>query len=192
MDAFIYGIRNLVNNKIYIGSTKNIKYRKYFHFYDLKHKRHHSTHLQKSFDKYGKEQFVFFCIEVCTKLNRKEREIHHITINQAYDRNFGYNTDEPSTNNFQRSKETKQKISKSKYHSDKAVAIDVYDLTGSFISSHSSINDCAREIGMNSSTINQILQGSRKSHKGKTFVIGGEPYTYIQSNKQRNMKKYYK
>jgi group I intron endonuclease len=55
----IYGIRNLVNDKVYIGSATNFNIRKSSHFSDLKSGKHFSKHLQSSFNKYGKENFVF-------------------------------------------------------------------------------------------------------------------------------------
>ena len=55
----IYQIRNLVDNKIYIGSTKNFKKREKSHFSRLKNKTHHSLYLQNAYNKYGQENFIF-------------------------------------------------------------------------------------------------------------------------------------
>jgi len=62
--AFIYQIRNLANNKIYIGSTQkhNLR-RKGEHFCQLKGNYHYNNHLQKAFNKYGEENFVFEVLE---------------------------------------------------------------------------------------------------------------------------------
>lgn len=66
----VYQIRNLINNKIYIGSSKNLYNRKCHHFADLKGNRHINTKLQNSFNKYGKENFVFEVIEFTDELNQ--------------------------------------------------------------------------------------------------------------------------
>lgn len=55
----IYKITCKGNNKIYIGSSKNIKYRWQVHLSELRGNRHHSTYLQRSFNKYGEESFEF-------------------------------------------------------------------------------------------------------------------------------------
>lgn len=55
----IYTIKNLVNNKIYVGSTKNFKSRKSSHLTNLRNQRHHCIHLQRSFNKYGELNFEF-------------------------------------------------------------------------------------------------------------------------------------
>ena len=55
----IYRIRNVINNKIYIGSAFNFKVREKRHFNQLRKGKHHSVLLQRAFDKYGEENFVF-------------------------------------------------------------------------------------------------------------------------------------
>lgn len=59
----IYCIKNILNNKVYIGSSVNFNKRKNLHLHYLKNNKHHSNHLQKAWNKYGKENFVFEIIE---------------------------------------------------------------------------------------------------------------------------------
>lgn len=63
--ACIYQIKNLVNNKIYIGSTQkeNSYARKSEHFCKLKSNTHNNKHLQSSFNKYGEENFLYEILE---------------------------------------------------------------------------------------------------------------------------------
>ena len=61
----IYQITNIVNNKCYIGSSKNIKKRWYEHKRMLRYGKHHSKYLQQSFKKYGEENFVLTILEIC-------------------------------------------------------------------------------------------------------------------------------
>ncbi len=63
--ACIYQIRNKINNKIYIGSTQKLNpyRRKGEHFSTLNNNKHRNTHLQKSWNKYGEENFVFEILE---------------------------------------------------------------------------------------------------------------------------------
>lgn len=55
MNSGIYQIRNLANNKRYIGSTECIERRWRHHQRLLKINKHHSCHLQSAWEKYGKE-----------------------------------------------------------------------------------------------------------------------------------------
>ena len=59
----IYCITCLENNKSYIGSSYDIYGRWGEHKTDLKYNRHHSEKLQNSWNKYGKESFIFSIIE---------------------------------------------------------------------------------------------------------------------------------
>lgn len=55
----VYKITCTANNQIYIGSSKNIHDRWAHHLCDLKHNRHHSIYLQRSFNKYGRDSITF-------------------------------------------------------------------------------------------------------------------------------------
>ena len=57
MKGYIYKIINKENGKFYIGSTIDIKKRKRAHLEQLKNGKHHCFHLQKAYEKYGKEIF---------------------------------------------------------------------------------------------------------------------------------------
>ena len=61
--AYIYRIRNKIDDKIYIGSTKVPKKREYQHFYSLKNNNHCNKHLQSAWNKYGESNFVFEILE---------------------------------------------------------------------------------------------------------------------------------
>ena len=61
----IYEVKNIINNKCYIGSSKNINNRFYIHKLDLKNNKHHSTYLQNAYNKYGLKVFEFNIIEEC-------------------------------------------------------------------------------------------------------------------------------
>lgn len=79
----IYIIQNTKNNKIYIGSTKNFCHRWQEHVCDLNKNRHGNPHLQSSWNKYGKNNFIFKVIKHC---NIKELIIYE----QFYlDNHFG-------------------------------------------------------------------------------------------------------
>jgi group I intron endonuclease len=70
----VYLIFNLTNQKIYIGSAVNYKRRFKQHKSDLKLNKHDNKHLQRSFNKYGKQNFLFFVLEKTLKETLIERE----------------------------------------------------------------------------------------------------------------------
>ena len=61
----IYQIRNLVNDKRYVGSSIDIKKRKREHFNTLKSCRHRNSHLQRAWNKYGENAFIFEVLFTC-------------------------------------------------------------------------------------------------------------------------------
>lgn len=60
----IYCIKNIITNKVYVGSTKNFKKRWNTHLKDLRAGKHSSIKLQRSYNKHGEDKFVFEIIEL--------------------------------------------------------------------------------------------------------------------------------
>ena len=77
----IYEIRCISNNKIYIGSSKNIKKRAKQHLYNLRKNKHCNRYLQFAWNKYGKNMFNFKCLE---NLNCNTSEGELMLIEQKY------------------------------------------------------------------------------------------------------------
>lgn len=81
MRSGIYKIRNIKNNKIYIGSALHFRKRKWEHDSMLFRGKHHSRHLQASYNKHGEDCFVFEIVEyVDDKTKLIEREQYYIDI----------------------------------------------------------------------------------------------------------------
>lgn len=59
----IYCIINMINQNMYIGSSKRLKIRKSEHFSDLRYNKHSNQYLQNSYNKYTKNNFKFFILE---------------------------------------------------------------------------------------------------------------------------------
>ena len=62
--AGVYAIWNLVNSKMYIGSSVNMFERLRFHRKLLRRQAHFSPHLQAAWNMYGEEQFVADVVEL--------------------------------------------------------------------------------------------------------------------------------
>jgi len=63
----IYAIRNLVNEKQYIGSSVNIEKRWKDHIRQLRHHKHDNRHLQRAWDKYSEAAFQIEVLIETTK-----------------------------------------------------------------------------------------------------------------------------
>lgn len=65
MESGVYIIKNTVNGKLYVGSTKDFRKRLHAHRYALLRNKHHSKKLQNAWNKYGDKSFVFEKVLVC-------------------------------------------------------------------------------------------------------------------------------
>lgn len=61
----IYRITNLLNNKVYIGSSIDVAFRLKTHQYRLNVQSHENSLLQRAWNKYGKTNFSFEMVEEC-------------------------------------------------------------------------------------------------------------------------------
>ena len=87
MIMYIYQIRNVINNKKYYGKTKDINKRKKRHFRDLDHNSHHCIYLQRAYNEYGKDNFVFeILFENLTEEEAEKKEYE--LINEDYNNNY--------------------------------------------------------------------------------------------------------
>lgn len=87
----IYKIENQVNSKVYIGSSNNLNKRLGRHKRELNSGKHHSVHLQRSWDKYGGNSFEFDTLLYCSEENLTFYEGKLIEEYESYKRQFGYN-----------------------------------------------------------------------------------------------------
>lgn len=83
MESGVYQITNILSNKKYIGSAKNINRRFYEHQYYLEKNDHVNIHLQRAWNKDGGSNFTFDVIEYCDQSILLEREQYHIDSNDT-------------------------------------------------------------------------------------------------------------
>ena len=110
----IYCIKNILTNQIYVGSAVDFRIRKIRHKSDLKNNKHHSIRLQYSYNKYGKENFVFEILEevdnVKLLIETEQRWIDNLKPEYNMTLIAGLN----SHLGMKRSDETKQKMSEAR------------------------------------------------------------------------------
>lgn len=113
MKTGIYKIENLVTKKVYVGFAIHINDRWSTHRSQLRDGLHHCEHLQRSYDKYGVDNFKYSILEECKEGELAIREHYWATLLKAHDRHFGYNIKPTSEDGKVRhSEETKAKIGK--------------------------------------------------------------------------------
>lgn len=149
----IYQIKNKVNNKIYIGSSKDIYKRWRHHIADFKANRHCNKYFQASWDKYGEDNFEFLILERVTNLeDLKDIEQQYLLKLNPFKEN-GYNlcrTTESYTFGYKLSEDTKNKMKNKKFTEEHILNIKLnikkkcilqFDLYGKLIKKWNSLND---------------------------------------------------
>lgn len=110
LNSGVYFIKNLVNKKIYIGSSKDVPQRIDYHKRKLDKDKHENEYLQNAWNKYGSENFQFIFRISCDPKYRLELEQRLIDFYECYKRDIGYNL-EKCVYKTEVREETKRKIS---------------------------------------------------------------------------------
>ncbi len=72
----VYQVRNLVNGKIFVGSSKNIPARINRHKFELRYGSENVAELQDDYNKYGEDKFIY---EIIDELKPKEDTEYNYT-----------------------------------------------------------------------------------------------------------------
>ena len=107
---YIYRIHNVVTNTDYVGLTNNPTRRKNRHFNDLENHIHANPHLQKAFDKYGRDAFIYEILQEynCSEAEIKQHEQEWIKKLDSY--HNGYNCNPGGDLSYNPGKLTKQEV----------------------------------------------------------------------------------
>ena len=89
MKGFIYIIKNIVNNKVYIGQTRTSVNQRWSEH--LRHSRYGDQLINKAMRKYGVDKFYIETLEICEVSELDEREIYYIDLYDSTDKSKGYN-----------------------------------------------------------------------------------------------------
>lgn len=175
---------------IYIGSSNNLSRRiQYQHLNDLRKDSHCNIPLQNSFNKYGEEQFVVWCLETVTNDNLLiEREQYWLEEYRPFADEFnGFNVCKtagkgPDNLGKKASDETKRKMSeahkgkiKSQSHLDniaeaRSKHFKLISPSGEVIEGKNLSKFC-RERSFNQSNLSAVIRGERKSAYGYTLPM---------------------
>jgi group I intron endonuclease len=107
----IYKITSTANGKMYVGCASNIRTRINGHLYDLRRDKHNNSYLQRAWNKYSEENFVFEIIEKCDISDLHFKEHYWVNELNCLDRSIGYNLKPTDPNGKSvHSEETKEKL----------------------------------------------------------------------------------
>ena len=181
----IYCIRNLVNSKIYIGSTKtSFLNRKNNHLLLLRKNKHYNEHLQNAWNNYYEENFSFEVLYICLASECEKYEGDFIKLYNSNRRNFGYNIASVSSYRYKYNMSKLHNDEKSNRKINKCININglesnerglskpfkVYDLNGVFIEEYNSAKEyCVKNNVKARGTLSGIL--SRRELIYRNFII---------------------
>jgi hypothetical protein len=180
----IYCIKNIKNNKCYIGSSINIYYRLRRHKSDLIRKVHANSILQNSYNKNGAEAFTVSILEECTSDIVLQREQYYInTICPEYNITKEVINNRPSpetrlkTSNTMKAK-AKAGIRVNCMNYNKRKLIDLYDCNCKLLKKFDSYNDAGRYIKtiypmFTPDSVSSIVKSKFGKYKDYFLIIPG-------------------
>jgi group I intron endonuclease len=186
----IYKITNIINGKIYIGSTSisfNNRFKK--HINDLDTNKHGNRYLQNAWNKYTKNSFIFEIIEI---IDKDEliiiREQYYLDILLPTKRNIGYNicTIAGSSLGVKRSDEFKEKIRQNSLNMSKETRAKISNSLSGLKQSKETIDKRVKKliggvggmVGKNHSKITKLRMSKAhiKNNYNSCYKIGNKPH----------------
>lgn len=170
----IYKITCLVNNKSYIGQSVSIKRRWATHKRELANGIHYNKYLQREYNKYGKDKFIYEILELCPKEKLNEREQFYVKIFNTFE--DGYNCDLGGHNT---SGDANPMSGKSGIQSPRYID-NIYQLDnlGTIVGEFESANIASRAVGGQAGHILNCLQSWRQHCSSKTSDGSPERFTH--------------
>lgn len=185
----IYRIYSKTTNKSYIGmasayKNKNKNRRGFYvryhtHLNKLLKNIHHNKYLQNSFNKYGKEDFIFEILEICKPEECSNLEIKYMDLYKSMITENGYNIIKQPLSRFGKktSFEIREKLSNLYKNVKRPLeiikkwsnSVSQYDLNGTFIASYYSMSEASRVTGIQRQDIGQSIIG-RKCKTAGGFI----------------------
>lgn len=158
----VYFIRNIQNNKIYVGSSNDIVRRWKNHCSDLIYQNHINKHLSAAWLKYGQDSFVFELKEIYEpndKFDKKEnldclrkREQYYINLYDTSNNKKGYNESNLATN-------PSINITEKLLNGERAISPQqFYKVVDLLLNSELNLREISDETGVKYTTVKDIYQ----------------------------------
>ena len=179
MKFYYYKITNIKNGSFYIGITTNFLKRKKQHINNLKNHIHPNYKIQKDFDDYGEENFIFEIIDELEGTEEEGYEYEHSLI-QNYDATNSYNILEGGKLNPVYTLEVIEKITKTQQA--KYDNILQYSFDGkhfSLVGYYNGIREACRKTNADFRAVQNALK-SAQSHHNFLWVKESEKEEWLQ------------
>ncbi len=185
----VYTITNILNNRIYVGCSKNVRKRLNWHRCLLKSNKHSNDRLQKSFNKYGEKSFKFELLTECTEELIFSEEHYWANLLNTHHRKHGFNILPTHPNEkrliadstrikiskssigrkfSEKTKELKSKIGKQYKHSiEQSKPVLQFDKNGSFIKEWGGIWEAHDNTGSSRNSIKFQCEAYKNNKKFK-------------------------
>lgn len=181
----IYYLNNKFNNKLYIGSSKNIRTRIYNHKNKLKYNKHNNPYLQNVVNKYGLDCFNIGILEKCDEKNLLIKEQYYLD-NMKPEYNLTLKVERNILSKESRLKQSttrKKRIKSGEIQLTGKKVIYVYNIDGTFKISYNSIGDACKDLNIKCrGCISRALKSSKKYSNGFLWSL----------TKENNLKQYNK
>lgn len=169
MKAGIYCIKSVINGKIYIGQSFDLKQRLSKHKRLFKSNKHYNQFLQEHYNIYGPSCFEYAILELCEIAMLDSKEVFYINFYLSSIDNNGFNINTGGQTGFKVHDNTKQAIRSQK----DCKKVYGFNLTGTFVKEWDSISNCAIELKVNPCDVRRTIQQKQRYCKG--FVLNSEP-----------------
>ena len=191
----IYKFTNTLNQKIYIGSAKNLRKRFVQHISALRNNSHHSKHFQSAWNKYGEENFVYEVIEFTEIDSLLEREQYYLDtllfaqeyINKLSNKflELGYNIN-PTAKNRLGTTQSEENIRKSISNNSRVSQVLYYDFSGFKKGEYLSTGDAAKDLNISRSSVYNCCKHLTDYTKVGFFIFKNEESIYSEYFKSLN------
>lgn len=172
----IYYLKNINNNKLYIGSSKNIRSRIYNHKNKFKHQKHSNPYLQNVVNKYGFEIFECGLLEKCDEKDLLKREQYYLD-NLKPEYNLTLKVERNILSKESRLKQANTRRKRIKSGEIQLVGLKtiyVYNLDGTFFKEFNSIGNACKELNTRRSCVSDALKSKTSYSKGYLWSLTKE------------------
>jgi group I intron endonuclease len=180
----IYTITCKGDNKVYVGQSQRINIRFNIHKSQLRHNRHRNSYLQRAWNKYGENSFLFEIKEICSIDELNDREKFWVNKLETNNEDKGFNLTDggDGVRGYKHTKETRAYLSKywkdkqKGYNNFRAVLTEneVKEII-SLLLNHISMYKIAEKYGVSKSTIQMIKEKKTWPHLTKDIVFTPKP-----------------
>ena len=186
----IYGIKNCLNGKMYVGQAINIYKRWKDHIDDLDENKHYNVHLQRSWNLYGKQNFQFLILEECSAEELNEKEVFYVDKFDSYYNGYNQTRGGDGSLGYKHSEEVIEKMSQIQQerfqdirnrevlcdaHKFESKPIYQIDFNGNIIKEWPSANWAAKMLNLN---VVAICNALKRRQRKKTY--NGYIWIYVE------------